>query len=168
MFTHLALALSIGLCFGMAISPQDFTQAWRRVGNAMPGLKASIQMILTDVKSWFAQNTTLPDLQVVAFTALTSTDQVIANAACKLYVIVMIKLTATATFTKGTDHATTCSTDGTQGFSVKLAAIGQSIIVWPHGEPMAAGFTMQGSTTGTGSTGSGANGASGFVILGNP
>lgn len=149
----------------MALSTQDIVLAKRRFSHAV-AQDAATRLQMTAFFSWLAQQGGRPDLQVVEFAALTNTDVVMADAACKLYVLVLHKATATATFFKATDHATTCSTDGTQDISLRLAAIARTILTFPVGKAFANGITCQGNTTGTGSTGSAANGADGVFLIG--
>lgn len=158
----------------MALNTQDPVLAKRRFfhsvvasGSAAAGGDGATYKMAIEFFSWLMQQGGRPNLQVVEITALTNTDQVIANAACKLYALILKKLTATATFSKGTDHASTCSTDGTQDFSLKMADTYAHQVWWPRGRACASGWTMQGNTTGTGSSGSGANGAFGVCLLGD-
>lgn len=151
----------------MALSTQDPVLARRRFFHAFT-LDASTYQMAIAFFSWLMQQGGRPDLQVKEITALSGTDQVIADAACKLYALILKKTTATASYSKGTDHATTCSTDGTQDFSLKMADVNSHDMFWPKGRACAAGWTMQGNTTGTGNTTSGANGAAGVCLLGAP
>lgn len=151
----------------MALSTQDIVLAKRRFFHAV-ALSTATRLQATAFFSWLAQQGGKPDLQVVEFGTLTNTDVVIADAACKVYAIILHKTTATATFFKGTDSATTCATDGTQDISLRLAAIQHTMLFTATGKAFANGLTLQGNTTGTGSTGSAANGADGVVLLGKP
>lgn len=173
----LPLALTfIAFVIGTAIAPQDFQLAWRRVGNfanggstANPGLKSYVVQALAALKSFLATQGSpiLPDLQVVPFDELSDTDVVIAGAACKLYALVLIKDTATATFSKLTDHAS-ASSDADADIVVSQNAADQVALVYPSGRAFASGITSQGNTTASGGTGSASNGARGFAIIGNP
>lgn len=149
----------------MALSTQDIVLAKRRFFHTV-NLDVALKALAQALFSFLAQQGGKPDLQVVEFGPLSGTDVVIANVACSLYAIIVHKTTATASYTKGTDHATTCSTDGTQDFSLKIADTKYHGAFFPRGRACAAGWTMQGNTTGTGSTGSSTNGASGVVLLG--
>lgn len=150
----------------MALSLQDIVLAKRRFFHAV-ALSPATRMQTMALFSFLAQSKGSPQLQVVEFPALSSTDVVIANAACKLYAVVLHKATATATFFKATDHATTCSTDGTQDISLRLAAIQHTVLITASGKAFTNGITCQGSTTGTGATGSAANGADGVFLIGS-
>lgn len=149
----------------MSLSTQDLVLAKRRFFHAV-NLDTATRLLSMAFFSWIAQQGGKPDLQVVEFGPLSNTDVVIADAANKLYAIILHKLTTTASYTKGTDHATTCSTDGTQDFSLKLADTNTHAVFFPKGRANANGWTMQGNTTGTGATGSSTNGAYGVVLLG--
>lgn len=148
----------------MAISTADMVLAKRRFFHAVVLDTATKQLAMT-LFSWLAQQGGKPDLQVVEYGPLSNTDVVIADAACSLRAIIVRKATATASYTKGTNHATTCSTDGTQDVSLKVSDTKYHALLFPNGLAMSAGFTMQGNTTGTGSTGSSTNGAYGVVLL---
>lgn len=148
----------------MAISTQDIVFAKRRFFHAV-NLDVATKGLAMALFSWLAQQGGKPDLQVVEYGPLSNTDVVIADAACSIRAIIVHKTTATASYTKGTNHATTCSTDGTQDVSLKVADTKYHGLFFPNGLAMSAGFTMQGNTTGTGSSGSSTNGASGVVLL---
>jgi hypothetical protein len=150
----------------MALSTQDPILAKRRFFHAV-ALDAAVQAIAVAFFSWINQQGGKPDLQVKEFDNLTNTDTVIADAACKVYAIVLKKGTTTAAFFKGTDHASTGATDGTQQISLRQNSVKVDILVFPKGLPMAAGLTLRSNTTGTGNTTSAAgDGASGVVLLG--
>lgn len=152
----------------MAISTQAGVKAWRRVFNWAGGqsdFPAVIALQLKAFKSFLSQQGGLPDLEFVPFAALSSTDVVIADAACKVYAIVTTKATATASWFKLTDHATTGS-DTAPEIGTKHAYIGTQIQLFPKGLAMANGVTLQGVTTADGGTGSSTDGMSGFVLIG--
>lgn len=151
----------------MSLSVQDIVSAKRRYLNA-PTLDAGSFQLSMAFFSWLAQQRFNPDLQVVEFGPLSSSEVVIADAPCKIYAIVQKCPTSTATFTKGTDSATT-SSDADSEYRQKMEGANRTKAeFFPTGLPMANGFTMQGNTTASGGTGSGTNGASGVVLLGNP
>lgn len=150
----------------MALSTQDPVLAWRRVANAILSMSPAVQAQMAALKSWLTQQGGNPDLQFVPFDKLTSTETVIADAACKLYAICTSKATATATFTKATDSATTSSDTAAEVVMKEAGASSSNALIYPQGLAMANGITMQGNTTADGGTGSGADGASGFVLLG--
>lgn len=151
----------------MALSTQSAPLPKRRAGNWITGFgKPFLQGAYKWLFSWFAQFAGSPDLQIVEFAALSSTEVVIADAACRLYAIFLMKATATATYTKATDNATT-SSDADSEVRIKQAGAGnETLAAWPQGLAMANGITMQGNTAPSTGTGSGADGANGFVVLG--
>lgn len=159
----------------MAISTQDAQIALRRVFNGQMGtgvgLKPHVRWTIEALKRQLAQMTggIIPDLQVVAFGLLSDSETIIADAACKLYGLVLVKAgAATATFSKLTDSATT-SSDAASELRFWSNAVGQQqAFIWAEGLPFANGITMQGNTTANGGTTSGANACSGFCIIGAP
>lgn len=149
----------------MALSLQASVLVKRRAFNYY--LKPGVTGLVKWLFEYFSQFKGNPDLQIVPFGALTSGDTVIANVACTLYAIVLTKATATKTFFKLTDNATTASTNGSQDITIPVSGAGNSIAqIYPDGMPMASGITITGDTTATGNSGSGANGVAGYLIIG--
>lgn len=151
----------------MAISTQAAVLAWQRIANSTRNHRPFIWQQLQQLKTWLTQQGGNPNLQVVPFATLTDAETVIADAACKLYGLVLIKQgDATATFSKATDSAT-ASSDASSELRFWSATAGdEQVFVWPAGLPFANGITMQGNTTANGGTSSGANGCAGFAIIG--
>lgn len=151
----------------MALSTQVAPLAKRRAGNWISGFsKPYLQLAYQQLFSWFAQFAGSPDLQIVEFAALSSTEVVIADAPCKLHALFLMKATATATYTKLTDNATT-SSDTAADIVLKMAGAGnETLLVYPQGLALANGATMQGNTTADAGTGSAADGANGFAVVG--
>jgi hypothetical protein len=109
-----------------------------------------------------------PELQVTSDGPLTSTESVFADAPCKIFGIAIYKPTATATFFKATDSATT-SSDADSEIRQKVAGAGNSMLLaYPKGMAMAAGVTCQGNTAASTGTGSGANGPVVTMVIGRP
>jgi hypothetical protein len=106
-----------------------------------------------------------PNLVLIPFDELSSTEVVISDSACTLYAVLYKKDTATATFSKMTDHAS-ASSDTAAEFVTKQAAIGDTFLSFPSGVALASGLVMQGNTTADGGTGSSSDGAKGFAIVG--
>lgn len=149
----------------MALSTQSNVLAKQRAFHY--NFKPATQGFLRWLFSWFSQFAGNPDLQVVEFAALTNGNTVLADAACKLYGVFLSKDTATASWFKGADSATTAATDGSAEISQKTSgAGGEFCLIYPEGLALANGLTVCGNTTATGSTGSGANGPRGFVLIG--
>jgi len=150
----------------MAISVVDGVKAWARALHfpADPGVQAQ----LLALKSYLAAQKNNPDLQCVEFDHLTGSDTVIADAACKIYAIVMVKATATAAYLKGSDSASASSSTAPE-VEWRQNAISEDVIICPDGRAMANGFTVSSDTTSDGITGSSAgDGAKGLVLLGRP
>lgn len=155
----------------MAISTQTPILAWRRIYTSVANLLPYVTFTFDALKRFIAQQTPGlpggPDLQVVAFGILTDAETIIADAACKLYGLVLVKQgDATATFSKLTNSAT-ASSDASSELRFWSAVVGdQQVFTWPAGLPFSAGITMQGNTSANGGTSSGANGCSGFAVIG--
>lgn len=135
--------------------------------------KPNVQGALKWFFSYIAQHLNpQAQFQIVFFSALGSTDVVIADAACKLYAVFMrVPSTSDAvTFVKATDHASTASDAASEfRFAFGGTGVAEEIVIYHRGKAMANGITMQGTTTADGGTGSdAADGCSGFVILGAP
>jgi hypothetical protein len=153
----------------MPLSTQVSLLAKRRVMSYANSLKPGVNGTLSWLFQYFAQFKGNPDLQFVPMDTLTNGNTVIADAACKVYAIVLTKATATKSWFKGTDNATTSTTDGSQDLGLAISGADNSMaLIFPDGLAMASGLTVCANTTGTGATGSGANGPAGFVLLGNP
>lgn len=93
--------------------------------------------------------------------------QVLVDGPCTVYAIYLKKTGATATWFKGTNHASTATTDGTEDFSYKLTtAAEEDLFLFPTGHALSTGLTITTNTTATGSTLSLlANRIDGFVIV---
>lgn len=151
----------------MAIATQDPVLAWRRVRNAVLSFKPSTQLLLMAFKSWLIQQGNNPDLQFVPFAALAATETVVADAACTLYALVLRKAnTATVTYSKLTDSATTSSDADSEVRIPQNVAKSEAVLIFNTGFALASGATMQGNTTPSGGTSSGANAADGFALIG--
>jgi hypothetical protein len=151
----------------MAISIQDIVLSKRRYLNAA-SLDAASRQLSMAFYSWLAQQGGTPELQVVEFSALIGTTTVIADAACKVYAIVLQKTTTTSASAKFTDHASTGSATAF-AFGLTQTTVKVDSIFFPKGLPMANGVSALSNTTMAGSTTSAAgDGAAGIVLLGNP
>lgn len=161
-------AEALPFAVGMAISPVEFTQARRNYFSFIAREDAAAYKTAYEFFSWLSQMGGAPDLQVVPFTYLTGTDTVIANAPCKVYVILLKKNTTTAAYFKGSDHASTSSSTAPE-IELRQNAVGVDQMFFPKGLAMANGLTVSSDTTSDGNTGSTAgDGAAGCVVLGNP
>lgn len=94
--------------------------------------------------------------------------QVLVDAACTLYAIYLKKTGSTAAWFKGSNHASTASTDGTQLIAINMATASQeNLFLYPTGYALSTGLTVTENTTATGSTLTLlANRMDGFVIVG--
>ncbi len=93
--------------------------------------------------------------------------QILVDAACTLYAIFLRKTGTTETIFKGTNHASTATTDGTQDIAIALTAAGSVFEIYPDGRALSTGLTVTEDTTRTGSTLTlKANRVDGFVIVG--
>lgn len=151
----------------MALSLQDTNLAKQRFYNF--DFKPKSRGFARWLFQYFSQYTRLAQLQVKEHDKLSNTDTVIADAACTLYGWILKKGTVTTSWSKLTNSATTCATDGTQDISIRTnppVTNGEVSIFFPDGMAMSAGITLRGNTTATGAGSSGTDGASGVVILG--
>jgi hypothetical protein len=163
-----SLLASSPLIVGMAISVGDFTQARRNYFSFIASNDAASYKLAYAYFSWLAQMNNSPDLQVVPFTYLTGTDKVIADAPCRLYLILLKKNTTTAAYFKGSDHASVSSSTAPE-IEFRQNAVQVDQMFFPKGLAMAVGLTVSSDTTSDGSTGSSAgDGAAGVVVLGRP
>jgi hypothetical protein len=93
--------------------------------------------------------------------------QILVDAACTLYAVFLRKVGSVETIVKGTNHASTAATDGTQDLAFALTVAGSETIVYPDGRALSTGLTVTENTTRTGSTLTlKANRVDGFVIVG--
>lgn len=122
----------------------------------------------------FAANKANPDLRYVnvdgkvgASDGTNSNDQILVDGPCTLYAIFLKKKGSTETVFKGTNHASTSQTNGTQDIAIALTAAGTYLGVYPDGRALSTGLTVCTNTDRTGSTGTLlANRIDGFVIIG--
>lgn len=131
---------------------------------------ASAQVIKTFFSYW-AQHKGNNDLQFVAITGLDSADKVVADAACKLHVLYLVKPTASTTdaWVKGSDHATVAAANGDIVFKfIGTSGGGQEVcFVSGNGLRFGTGLTFGSHTTVNGSTDSNiADAPVGFAIVG--
>ena len=150
----------------MSLSAQSIVLAKRRAFNY--DFKPSTQLALQALFSYLNQFKGGPDLQIVPFDNLTGTDAIIADAACKVYAIWLKKETTVAAFFKGSDHASVSSSTAPE-IALRQNTIEEDLLIFPNGLALTTGLTVSSDTTSDGNTTSAAgDGATGFVILGNP
>jgi hypothetical protein len=111
------------------------------------------------------------DLQFVPLDYTGGSDQVIADVACKLYALFLVKPAASTTdaWIKVSDHATTAAANG--DVVVKMLGTGGGgqthAVVFPDGLMLGTGATTASHTTVNGNTDSAAaDSCSGFAIIG--
>lgn len=112
-----------------------------------------------------------PDMQFVPLDYTGNADQVIADVACKLYAIYLVKPTAstTAAWVKISDHATVAAASGDVVIPfVGTGGGGQAhCVVFPDGLKLATGATTASHTAVDGNTDSAdADSCAGFAIVG--
>lgn len=163
----------------MAITLVSENLVWQTARQMLAGASPAIQLQLKALKTYLATQGKNPDLQIVAVDGTYSSSdggnnasQVLLDAACRLYVVYLIKRGTTATYFKGTDHATTAGTNGTQALAMNdaNAVTGDELLAtFKDGYSLANGLTATENTTATGSTLTlKANRFDGFVIIGAP
>lgn len=159
----------------MAVTPVNALQAREkaRFSSRNPG-------VFYCLKSFFlhlAANQGNPDLlyvpidgQINASDGGNTASQVLADAACKLYLLYLKKNGSTATSFKASNNATTATTDGTQALGYILTdSAEENLFCFPTGHAFSTGLTVTENTTATGSTLTlAANKIDGFVIIGAP
>lgn len=151
----------------MALTVEELLNVKKRCYPLLKGRHIAEQLKALFEHLNFAGN---PELQFVPLTGATS-DQVVADVACKLYAIYLRKPAAsvTAAWAKGSDHATVAA--GTGDFQLLLAGAGgggkEHMAVFPTGLILTTGFTFATHTTLTGTTDSNAaDQPVGFAIVG--
>ncbi len=162
------LYLLSALAVGMALSLGDINAVFRRAraDSRAVGVAEALRSL-----SKHMQQLGNPDLSLVEFSTLGSTDKVVADAACKVFAIYMKKPAPSTTdaWLKGSNHATVAAANG--DFVTYLRGTsggGRSYCpVYHDGLPMGTGFTLGCHTTVNGNTKSAAaDAATGFVIIG--
>jgi len=151
----------------MALSLTNFTNAKAAYMAAIPKDDAASFRTAYEFFSWLSQMQGNPDLQVVSTDYLTGTDVVIADAACKVYMILLKKNNTTVAIFKADDSASAVTNAGAtlMSFRQNTAEVDQKF--FPKGLALASGLTVCSDTTPTGSTGSTAgDGAKLTVLLG--
>lgn len=154
---------------------------WQKVKNALSainvaskGASPATQGAFLDLKFYLSQDKRNPNLQFVPIDGtVNSSDggntvsQVLANAACTLYGIYLFKSGSTETIFKGTNNASTATTDGTQDLAIAATVAGDVFEIYPDGRAMSSGLTVTEDTARTTATLTLlANQMSGFVVIG--
>lgn len=150
----------------MSLSLQDPVLARRRLFRSVPvQSQASMYQVAMTLLSWLMQFGGKPQLQVKEHGLLDDSETIIADAACSLIAWIQYKATATATFSKATNSATT-SSDASSELRVWVAGAGNVVaLLYPKGKAFSSGITCQGNTTAGGGTSSGADACTGVFLL---
>ena len=110
-----------------------------------------------------------PDLQIREFDNLTSTVQVLADAPCRVYALVLTKETAATNFTKADDSATAVSGTAPM-FQVEMNETKKEVaFIWPDGWTQATGFSIAAhneADSATPTSPAAGDGPRGFAIIG--
>lgn len=160
----------------MALATESSNKVWQRVAIALRGSNEASQQEFKALKMYLATQGKNPQLQFVPINGTTSSSDGTATAsvillagACTLYGLYLKKFTgATAVWFKGSNHASTAATDGTQVLAEQSAVASEDITrLFNTGKTLTLGLTVTQNTTATGSTLTLlANRFDGFVILG--
>ncbi len=150
----------------MAFSGENINLTKQRV--IRQPLSAKVGFFLRALFRNFNDNYGNPQLQYVAFSALTDSDVVICGGACTLYAIYYKKPAASSTTAvlKIMNHATAV-TQATPDYAIPLLAADEGLLTWPQGQAFSTGITIQSNTSSTGGTGtSAADKPNGWFLIG--
>jgi hypothetical protein len=133
---------------------------------------AKVQLGIKNLLSYISQHKGSPNLQFVNFTQLTSASTVIADAACKLYAVLVTRPSSSTQsgYLKLTDDETTASNSGPDvaQFKTPSGVAVNDLYTWPDGLSLANGlaitFDVSATTAAVESTT--VSRASGWVIVG--
>lgn len=141
----------------MSLSTQSFVKAKRRAFSALKtfGFLSPTSQLVSALFQEISQKYGAPDLQVVELDNLGTTDQVVANAPCKLYALFLKGGSAGGDY-RSADHASSANTPTT---TIPVAASAQVTYAVPAGKSFSNGLTVDASQ---------ANAWTGFAIIGAP
>ena len=141
----------------MALSTQSAVKVKRRAFSAIStfGFTSPISQLLSALFQELSQKYGNPALQFVPLDNSGTTDQVVADAPCKLYGLFLKGGSAGGDY-RSADHASSANTPTT---TIPIAASEQVAYTTPAGKAFATGLTIDFSA---------ANAASGFAIIGAP
>lgn len=152
-----------------AISLEDAHLTFQRTFQDSRGVPTA--EVLRCFKKVHAEHLKNIQLQLVNFSGLSSADGVIADAACKLYLIAAKKPSGstTASWLKGSNHATVAAAAADLGLPFAATDTGWHTYFDPQGTVLGTGLTLGAHTTVSGNTKSNAADApTGFAIIGAP
>jgi hypothetical protein len=159
----------------MALSLVGANLVWQQARIQLAASKnVTAGIVLRELKKYLSTYKGNPKLQLVVVDGtVNSSDggntvsQILANAACTLYAVVLTKIGSVETVFKASNSASTAATDGTQDLAIAATAAGDVVEIYPDGRAYASGLTVTEDTTRTGSTLTlKANRLDGFVIIG--
>ena len=141
----------------MALLTQNIVKAKRRAFSAVKtfNLSSSLSQVLSALFQEISQKYGAVDLQVVELDNLGTTDQVVADAPCKLYGLFLKGGSAGGDY-RSADHASSAATPTT---TIPVAVSGQVVYAIPAGKSFTTGLTVDASQ---------ANAWTGFAIIGAP
>lgn len=158
------------------LTTESSNKVWQRVAIALRGSNEVAQQEFKALKMYLATQAKNPQLQFLPISGtISSSDgtatasQVLLGGPCTLYAIYLRKASgATAVWFKGSNHATTAGTDGTQVIAEQSAVASEDIVrCFNTGKVLSLGLTVTENTTATGSTLTLlANRFDGFAIVG--
>lgn len=159
----------------MAISVEDANKVWQKAQITLDslGFSGDVRDQVRALKAYLSQAKNNPQLEFIPIADLTA-DVVEADAACKLYAIVVKKqATATDAFLVAFNDATDDSTAGDAMQCIGLITSGEEGAYFNgNGFDLAAGLVIGSYTALIGSNGTTAttsgDGPDGFAIIGNP
>jgi len=138
----------------MSLSTQAAVLAKRRaLGWLTLNFGAESRYLVQELFQTLAQIRSNPDLQFVPIDNSGTTDQVVADAACKLYALVLKGGSSGGDY-RSADHASSAATPTT---TIPVAVAEQIAYIIPAGRSFTTGLTIDFSA---------ANAASGFAIIG--
>lgn len=158
----------------MALTLESSNKVWQRVAIATRGSNEVTARLFRELKMYLATQKGNPSLQFVSINGLVNSSdsgntvsQILLAGAGNLYGLYLKHLGTTATWFKGSNHATVAATDGTQLIAEHSAAAEDICRIFPSGKVLSTGLTVTEDTTATGATLTLlANRFDGFVILG--
>ena len=141
----------------MALSTQAAIKAKRRAFSALKtfGFNSSVHQLASALFQELSQKSSNPDLQVVELDNLGTTDQVVADAPCKLYGLFLKGGSAGGDY-RSADHASSANTPTT---TIPVAASAHVVYSIPAGKSFTTGLTVDASQ---------ANAWTGFAVIGAP
>lgn len=165
----------------MAVSTQSANLVWQKVKNYLSAQNVSTlganpvsQAAFQGLRMYLSQAKKNFDLQFVPIDGVYSSSdggnnssQILIAGALTLYGVYLYKKGSTETIFKGTNHASTATTDGTQDIAIACTTTGDVFEIYPQGRALATGLTVTENTARTTSTLTlAANQMSGFVVIG--